>query len=187
MNKKGSMNSNRNKNIIYSCILFILLVFSILFYSKYNYYKNIYNNIHKTDTVLKMDTLYKDTTITVFKEKPVPKYIYVTKRDTVYDKEGNEIELKTESKLYQDTLCNKSDSIILKSYISGVNPILDSISAEWKKRETTITNTVEITKYIEKEKTFFDRFHIGIQAGYGYTFNSKTFQPYVGLGIGFDL
>ena len=181
------MSNNRNKHVIYSCIIFILFIFSILYYSKYNYYKNIYNNIHKTDTVLKRDTLYKDTTITVFKEKPVPKYIYVTKRDTVYDKEGNEIELKTESKLYQDTLCNKSDSIILKSYISGVNPILDSISADWKKRETTITNTVEITKYIEKKRNFWDRLSIGPAITAGYDPINKNFGMTVGFGLFFDI
>lgn len=183
------MKKNDNK-LIYITIILCILSFLILYIN--NNYNNILNYIidkytNKADTVLVSDTIRYVDTLTIFKEKPIPKEVYLTKIDTFYTKEGKDTIIKTENKVYQDTLCNKNDSIILKSYISGQNPTLDSIKVDWRKSETIITNTVEITKYIDRRKTFWNRFHIGIQAGYGYTFNSKELQPYVGLGGSFDL
>ena len=180
----------KNNKLIYITILLCILSFLILYIN--NNYNNILNYIidkytNKADTVLVSDTIRYVDTLTIFKEKPIPKEVYLTKIDTFYTKEGKDTIIKTENKVYQDTLCNKNDSIILKSYISGQNPTLDSIKADWRKSETIITNTVEITKYIDRRKTFWNRFHIGIQAGYGYGFNSKQLEPYVGLGGSFDL
>lgn len=176
----------KNKILLY-IILFIIFIFLIKYFNNYyiNYILDKYTN--KTDTVLVSDTIRHVDTLAIFKEKLVPKEVYLTRVDTFYTKDGNDTIFKTESKLYQDTLCQKQDSIILKSYISGINSKIDSIKADWRKSETIITNTVEITKYINKKKTFFDHFNIGVQAGYGYTFNSKELQPYVGIGVSLDL
>ena len=130
--------------------------------------------------------MYRDTTITVFKDKPVPKYIEVAKVDTFY-KDGKDTLLKTENKLYQDTFTCANDSIIIQNFISGINSRLDSTKVDWKKQETIVTNTVTIEKYINKKKTFWNRFHFGLQAGYGYGFTSKEFEPYIGIGGSFDL
>ena len=56
-----------------------------------------------------------------------------------------------------------------------------------KTHTDVITNTVTVTKYVKDKKIFWDRFHIGLQAGYGYTFKTKDLQPYVGIGASFDL
>lgn len=177
----------KNNKLIYIAI--ILSIISILIYYiniNHEYILNRCFNINKVDTVLVSDTIRKVDTLTLFKEKPIPKTIILTKIDTFYTKEGSDTILKTENKVYQDTLCNKNDSIILQSYISGINSNLDSIKADWRKSETIITNTIEITKYIERKKTFWNRFHIGLQAGYGYGFKSKEFTPYIGVGGSFD-
>lgn len=168
--------------------LIILIIFIILFMFIYNNHEYIFNrfNIERIDTIFTTDTLYKDTFITIFKEKPIPKYIETVKTDTFYDKNGKDTLIKTENRLYQDTLCNKNDSIILRSYISGQNPTLDSLKVEWKKQEMTITNTVEIEKYIQKKKTFKDHFKIGVGVGYGYGFKNKDFEPFVGISLNYN-
>lgn len=176
----------KNNILIYISIIFIIIL------SIYFNYNNIINYIidrysTKADTVFVADTIRHVDTLAIFKEKLVPKEVYLTRVDTFYTKDGNDTIFKTESKLYQDTLCQKQDSIILKSYISGINSKIDSIKADWRKSETIITNTVEITKYIEKKKTFWNRFHLGVQAGYGYGFKSKELTPYVGIGGSIDL
>lgn len=157
----------KNKILLY--IIIILLIISCIF--NYKYFIN--NNIEHIDTVTLSDTIRHVDTLTIFKEKPIPKTIVLTKIDTFFTSKGDSVLLKTENKVYQDTLCNKNDSIILKSYISGINSKIDSMQADWRKSETIITNTIEITKYIEKKKTFFDhlKFGVGVGTGYGLTTN----------------
>lgn len=173
---------NRTSNVL---IIIALIFMNIVFFTVY--FSKTPENIGKTDTITISDTILKDTVLTIFKDKLVPKNVYITKRDTFYTKDGNDTIFKTEQKHYIDTLCNKNDSIILQSFITGQNVTKDSIKANWKKQETIVTNTVTITKYIEKKKTFLDKFHFGVQAGYGYTFKSKDLQPYVGIGGSIDL
>ena len=49
----------------------------------------------------------------------------------------------------------------------------------------TEIRTVEVTKYIDKKRTFFDRFGIGLQGGYGIGLKDREFQPYIGIGVNF--
>jgi adenylyl- and sulfurtransferase ThiI len=138
----------------------------------------------RTDTITntKTDTLWRDTTIT--KTKTKVKYIQVIKTDTVYDKQGNEIELLTDNKTYIDTItCAQKDTAIVTSYISGVNARLDSLRVEMKKSEVIKTNTITIEKYIKDNK----RFNVGVQTGMGYGFTSKQIEPYIGFGIQINL
>ena len=166
-------------------IFIAIIMMAIAFFSLY--FRKTPPNINKVDTVYVSDTIYKDTTLTIFKEKPIVKEVYLTKIDTFYTKEGKDTILKTESKLYLDTLCCKNDSIILKNYISGVNPTLDSIKADWRKQETIITNTVEITKYIEKKRTFLDRLSIGPAVTAGYDPINRQWGMTVGFGAFYDI
>lgn len=140
-------------------------------------------DIEKVDTVTVIEfdtiTLLKDTTI----YKPQPKIIEIIKRDTVYTSTGDTIQLITEHKAYQDTLTCEDDSIVLKSYITGINSKLDSITASWKKRDKIITNTVTITKYIEKPRKLFT---IQPQVGIGYGFFNKKPDVYAGIGVGIN-
>jgi len=61
------------------------------------------------------------------------------------------------------------------AWVSGYEPSLDSIKVY---RETQY-----ITETVTKSKPP-NRFTVGLQGGYGYGFKSKTWEPYVGLGIG---
>ena len=178
----------KNSALIWIFLTVTMIVIGLI-YVKENYdIAKWLNDDNKVDTVFstKTDTLWKDTTIT--KTQLVPKYIYEIKHDTVYDKEDNPIELITENKVYQDTiLCGDKDTATYQIFISGIKSNLDSINLHLRKSEVIKTNTITITKYIEKKKTFWNRFHIGVQGGYGYGFNYKGLEPYIGLGGSFDI
>ena len=151
------------------------------------WYAQTLPKVGETDTIYHTDTLRYVDTLTIFKEKPIPKEVLVTKIDTFYTKEGDDTTFVTENKVYQDSLCVQNDTAIVTNYISGINAKLDSTRVQLRITKETITNTVEITKYLEKKKTFWNRFHLGVQAGYGYGFQFKGLEPYVGLGGSFDL
>lgn len=61
------------------------------------------------------------------------------------------------------------------AWVSGFEPSLDSIKVYQK--------TEYITETVTRSKPP-NRFTVGIQGGYGYGFKSKTWEPYVGVGIG---
>ena len=69
------------------------------------------------------------------------------------------------------------------AWVSGYDPRLDSIEVYRK----TIKETVTITIPTKKKRTFWQRFNIGVQAGYGLGIDDKKAHPYVGCGVGFNL
>lgn len=176
-----------NNSLIWFCLFITVLILGGMWLRENYDIGNWLNGEHKTDTVYstRTDTLWKDTTIT--KKELIPKYIYKVKTDTVYGKEQNPIELVTENKVYNDTIVCEKDTAELQIFTSGIKSNVDSINLSLRKSEIIKTNTIEITKYVDKKKTFWDRFHIGLQAGYGYGFNYKGLEPYIGLGGSFDL
>ena len=130
------------------------------------------------DTVTVSDTIWKDTTI--WKEKPVPKYIKVVKTDTI----TKDTVLQTENKSYIDTLCVQNDTAIVTSNIQGINAELLSTEVTLKKREIIKTNTITITKYIEKPKKLFN---IQPQATFGYDALNRNWGAVIGIGVGINL
>lgn len=177
----------RNNTLIFISLFITLAILSI-FYVNDNYnIKDWFNNTQKTDTVFstKTDTLWKDTTI--IEKEFVPKTIVKTKTDTLFKENGDTIQLITESKRFDKTILSGKDTADVQVYTSGINTSLDSLKMRLKTHREIVTNTVEVTKYVEKKKMFWDRWHVGLQGGYGYTFKTKDLQPYVGVGISFDL
>ena len=63
-----------------------------------------------------------------------------------------------------------------KAWVSGYNPKLDSIQVY---RQTVVTTKTET---VVKKR----RIGIGVQAGYGYGFQHRGFEPYVGLGVSWN-
>lgn len=173
------------KSEIIGFVLIICLV--LLSYNTFKDYLFKEPKVEKVDTVLttKTDTIWRDTTIT--KKEFVPKIIEKVRTDTVFSKDGDTIQLVTENKVYQDTIICKKDTAELQIFTSGIRSNVDSINLRLKKSEITKTNTVTITKYIEKKKTIWDRFHISAQGGMGYGFFYKGVEPYIGVGGSFDL
>ena len=144
-------------------------------------------NIEKVDTVFttKTDTLWKYTTI--IEKQIVPKIIEKVKTDTVFSENGDTIQLVTESKTYEKSIVSDKDTADLKIYTTGINTSLDSLKMRLRTHTEVVTNTVEVTKYVEKKKTVWDKISIGLQGGYGYGFQYKGFEPYVGVGVAVNL
>ena len=165
-------------------ICFIILGF---FYLDRSGYFDPMKEVIKTDTVFatKTDTLWKDTTI--IEKEFVPKTIVKIKTDTLFKANGDTIQLITESKRFDKSIVSDKDTADVQVYTSGINTSLDSLKMRFKTHREIVTNTVEVTKYVKERKTFWDRWHVGLQGGYGYTFKTKDLQPYVGVGISFDL
>ena len=145
------------------------------------------NLIEQTDTTvtIKRDTIWKDTTIRV--TQFVPKYITKIKTDTLIKTNGDTVQLATESKCFDKTLTIDKDTADLQIYTTGINTSLDSLKMALKTHHEVITNTVEITKYIEKPKTFWKRFHIQPQVTSGYDLINKQWGITAGIGVGFDI
>lgn len=158
---------------------FLVILFGLFFATCY-----INSNkpqIIETDTIFstRTDTFFQTDTFKI--EKLVPKKVFEVKRDTFYTKDSTEIILPTENKLFNDTIKCEGDTVQLQIFTSGINVDVDSINLMLKKREIIKTNTIEITKYVEKPKTFLDRFKIGVGVGYGIGINSRQFEPYAGI------
>ena len=147
-------------------------------------FKNI---IEQTDTsaTIKRDTIWNSITIT--ETKFVPKYIKELKRDTVYTKDGNTLELARESKRFDKRLTIDKDTADIEIYTSGIETSLDSLKMALKTHTDVVTNTTTITKYIEKPKTFWKRFHIQPQVTSGYDIINKQWGITAGIGVGFDI
>ena len=177
------MNSN---TLIFISIAICFIILGFFYLDRSGYFDPM-KEVIKTDTVFttKTDTLWKDTTIV--EKEIVPKYIVKKNVDTVYTKEGDTLNLITESKRFDKRLISNKDTADVQIYTSGIETSLDSLKMRLKTHREIVTNTVEVTKYIQKKKTFWNRFHIGVQSGYGYGFNYKGLEPYVGIGASFDL
>lgn len=104
------------------------------------------------------------------KQKEVENSAYDTMQPTSIDT----IELPRMQRTYKDSTYT--------AWVSGYDPRLDSIEVYRK----TIKETVTITIPTKKKRTFWQRFNIGIQAGYGIGLDDKKAHPYVGCGIGFN-
>lgn len=132
-----------------------------------------------TDTVCSNDTVVRRDTVERTHWIPVKEE--VIRRDTVL----RDTVLILESKEYRDTLVSSPDTLYLKASISGINPSLDSIRYDW--RRSVITNTVTVTKYKERKRTWKDRISIGPSATVGYDPFNRQWGVTVGIGIGVDL
>lgn len=174
------MKMNDNKLHI-ALLVTAILMMAVSFCATY-FYKTP-SNPPKTDTVTRVDTFWKDTIIYKDKIKPVPKIVEVVKHDTI----TKDTVLTTERKYYQETFYMKNDTATVGIVTTGINTEIDSVSVLLKTRRPTIVNTVEITKYVEKEKTFWDRFHFGLQGGIGYGLTNKKCDIYIGVGGSYDL
>lgn len=178
-------------------ILLAILTVWVIGYTAPRLY-GIYKDAHttetiKTDTVIKSDTIYFE----VQKTDSVPQVIYesITKRDTLYfhDKDSDIMiprMIFVKKKEYSDTLQMGEDTLLYTASLTGRSyedeeyPKLDSISFVLRgyntKDKEIITNT--ITKRQKARK-----WHVGVQTGYGYGFKSKQVEPFIGIGVSYDI
>lgn len=176
-----------NNELICICLFIILAILSIFYINRNYNIKDLFNNVQKTDTVFstKTDTLWRDTTIT--EKELVTKIITKIKTDTLFKENGDTVKLITETKRFDRTIISDKDTADVQVYTTGIETSLDSLKMRLKTHREVITNTVEITKYVEKKKTFWNRFHIQPQVTSGYDLINKQWGITAGIGVGIDI
>lgn len=172
-------------NKLHNILLIIALCLMTLSFFTVLYSHHTPKLIEKRDTTIIRDTVWKDTTIT--EKQVIPKIIVKKKVDTVYTPQGDTLHLVTESKMFDKRFISSKDTCDLQIYTTGINTSLDSLKWRLKTHRVNTTEIVEVIKYEEKKKRFIDRFHIGLQVGYGLGLKNKNFEPFVGVGASFDL
>lgn len=105
--------------------------------------------------------------------------------DTVYTKDGDTLNIITEAKRYDKSLVSDKDTCDLEIYTSGINTSLDSL--KWRLKTHTVTNTITITKYIEKKRKFWDKINIGVGVGYGLGLKNKEIEPFIGVTVNYSI
>lgn len=178
------MTKMKNSIWIYAILVLIsLLVLAGMVWCTYQYPREVI----KTDTVITVthDTLWKDTTI--IEKQIVPKIVEKIKVDTLYKENGDTVQLITEAKTYEKRLISDKDTADLKIYTTGINTSLDSLKMRLRTHTEVITNTIEVTKIVERKKTAWDKISIGAGIGYGYGLKNKDFEPFVGISLTYNL
>lgn len=172
------------KSSLYLILAVALVVAAISLYWGYNKQPDIINRVDTVKTVIH-DTITKDTTI--YEKQIVPKEVIKKKVDTLYLKDGKDTLLVTEDKYFNKSLVMGLDTADVEIHTQGINTSLEELKMRLRLHQVNTTETVEIIKYVDKKKRFIDRFHIGLQVGYGLGLKNRDFEPYVGIGGSFDL
>lgn len=128
----------------------------------------------KADTV----TIVKHDTLPIEREKVITKYVKIPVPVTSDSVASDTIDVTMP--VVQKRF---SDDSTYTAYVSGVEyqdlPKLDSISI----KNRTIYNTIRETYTIQLPQKPMRRWNVGVQAGYGYGFLYKGFEPYIGAGV----
>lgn len=152
------------------CLAAIGLIAIGFFIGKRVYDRPMDTDIQR-DTVTLWDTIPHWYPVPVEVKPQKPQYKWLTKveysTDTLTLHDSVLVEVPIESRHY--------NAPEYDAWVSGYEPSLDSIRVYQK--------TEYVTETITRMKPP-NRFSVGIQGGYGYGFKSKTWEPYVGVGIG---
>jgi len=172
--------------VVVSFVLTVILLAALHFIG--NSGKSPSEGVISSDTVFstRVDTIFKrDTFKTV---KLVPKQTTITRVDTLYTCNVDEpIILPRERKTYQKTIVNNQDTADVHIVLQGIDASIDTLNVTVNRRILNTTNTVEVTKYVERKKTFKDRIHLSPQIGFGYGLINKKADAYVGFGVSIDI
>lgn len=142
-------------------------------------------DVERVDTVsvvkeVKADTLYitRYDTMPIEREKVITKYVKIPVPVTSDSVASDTIDVTMP--VVQKRF---SDDSTYTAYVSGVEyqdlPKLDSISI----RERLVYKTIRETYTIQLPQKPMRRWNVGVQAGYGYGFIYKGFEPYIGAGV----
>ena len=160
-------------------LVIILLTISIcinfyLYFLREPLVKEIKTEVVKKDTVLTFEKDFDTVYITQTKYKDIYHY------DTIHVKD----KITNVEKVYiSDSI--KNYSFKENDYDLSIDAVkLDNYKLDIHKKDTIkYTETVYQTIYKPKKNLIT----IGVNVGYGYTFKSKQLEPFIGLGINFNL
>lgn len=178
MKEKYLKNMKTDSKIL---IIIAIILMAISFFTVY--FSKTPENVAKTDTITISDTVWKLDSVKII--KPIQKYVEKVKIDTVYNDNGDTIQLITENKKYQDTITTcAGDTMAVTSYISGINATLDSLKVNLSKQE--IIKTEIITKYITPKKKFIDHFKVGPSITAGYDLTNRQWGVMAGVSVTYN-
>ena len=127
------------------------------------------------DTVIDIDTFTKVDTVNV------PNTILVhSKTDTVYQER---IEKDTTLQVTRKTYDIDNDSVGAHVVVSGINPMVDTLSIWSKKTSYSVNKTIIKTIPMKDTK----RFKVYPTIGVGYTVFGKKLDMYVGIGVTYGI
>ena len=161
-----------------SYILFLLSF--ILFYSLL--FGLVYDRCSRpsvvTDTVQIIDTLYD--TIRIEHTNIKYKTEKVLQRDTFINLQTDTVFFEEVQRTFNDTFTNDTDSVFLEMKLSGVNPRIDTLKADWRK------GTIHQETIITEEKTKKKHFYWGPSVGVGYGVINRKPDVFVGVSVGYS-
>lgn len=155
-------------------IVFLLAIIGLFSIDRCNRKKDLL-----PETIVQVDTIYIHDTIRIV--KPVPQRIKtvdtfrIVLKDTIREKDTVYLNLPREQKIYREENYH--------AWISGYRPALDSIHI-FRNTHQVITSTT-----IRQKPAKPRRWGIGIQAGYGLSYQQNTIQPvpYIGIGLQYTI
>ena len=127
------------------------------------------------DTVIDVDTFTKIDTVNIPHTILVP-----SKTDTVYQEK---IQKDTTLQVTRKTYDIDNDSVGAHVVVSGINPMVDSLSIWSKKTSYSVTKTIIKTIPMKDTK----RFKIYPTIGVGYGVFSRKPDMYIGIGFTYNL
>lgn len=130
------------------------------------------DEVERVKIKVKTDTLKVVDTLKFYTPKPVK--VFKIRHDTLKIAIAGDTlatAMPIESKVYKDSLYTV--------YISGYNAQLDSLHVY----NTTKVITTNTERIITRNK----RFNIGVIGGFGLGLKSKSFEPFVGVGVSYSL
>lgn len=169
----------KKKTYIIFLLTIVLLTISIclnfyLYFLREPLLKEVKTEIVKKDTVLTFKKDFDTVFVSQTKYKDIHHY------DTIHIKD----KITNIEKVYiQDSI--KNYSFNEKEYDLDINAVkLDNYKLDIHKKDT-LRYTETVYQTINKPKKNW--ITIGVNVGYGYGFKSKKLEPFIGLGINFNL
>ena len=158
--------------------------------------KRLREQIARSETIsvteVRCDTIH-DTIPQIAAERQVgtirvPVPVYGKKNTSLHEVESQEVAVMTPTKIDTIELPRTQRTYKDSTYtawVSGYDPRLDSIEVYRKTIKETVTISVPPME-AKRRRTFWQRFNIGVQGGYGIGLDDKKGHPYVGMGVGFS-
>ena len=151
-----------------------------------NQLKDIINNTDTTTTV-RTDTVYQTKTVTDTVPKLVTKTII--KHDTLY-KDSIPFLISLESKTFENTITEDDDTTVYQAHISGYDvnnngyPRLDSIKLNTSHKTITVYQETIIERKVPQKTS---KWHLSPSVGFGYGLTKKETDIYLGVSFGYNI
>lgn len=183
-----------NKLVVKAALVFMLvglvlggiIGYGLFGRGKATYYDTLCDTTTYVDTITYYQPVPKDSVVVRYVTRTLP-VIMTTKTYTFFDENyaqnngenipPQEMSDERDSMAVEIPITQKRyDGENYSAWVSGYEPSLDSIFVSQRTDVVTI-----------REKKPPNKWHIGVQCGVGYTFKSKQFEPFIGVGLSYSI